>query len=247
MLLLNTLQRLLAAFVSTLFFAASVSATTITVPIEQANRVRGPLFLPIETGITSLNGQTLSLDFVFQDNLFVRLFSSTTKSFHLSAILTLHGKGTFDRTFGTGYTFGADGLPDSVIYTYSPGIGGSTDGVETFNYGLGYVFPLIDPETGYRTDVTYPFDIYGMHLDITLPEDSRFQVLDAHFVLYPSTNKWGEQVYAIGPHVPEAGGTLPLFAISFLIMLGFYRNNISASARPRAFSRYGISPAGTAS
>jgi hypothetical protein len=222
---MNIPQKLLLAFVGILLVGPSAWATPITVPLEQANRVRGPLFLPIETEITSLDGQTLSLNFVFPNDRFVRLFSSTTKSFHLSAMLTLRGEGTFKRAFGSGYTFGADGLPDSAIFTYPPGIAGFTNGTETFNYTLGYVFPLIDPATGYPRDVAYPFDIYGMHLDITLPRNGDFQVLGAQFVLYPLSSKAWEQVYAIGPHVPEGGGTLPLFAIGFLAVLGFQRKH----------------------
>ena len=222
MILMNTPQKLLLAFAAILLLGASAWATPITVPVEQANRVRGPLFLPIETGITSLDGQTLSLNFGFSNDLFVRLFSSTTKSFHLSATLTLHGEGKFARPFGSGYTFGANGLPDSPIFTYAPGIAGSTHGIETLSYSLGFVFPLIDPATG---GVAFPFDIYGMHLDITLPNNGHFQVLGAQFALFPPSSKSWEQVYAIGPHVPESGGTLPLFAIGLLAMLGFQRKH----------------------
>jgi len=224
MILMNTSQKLLLAFVSILLLGASAWATPITVPVEQANRVRGPLFLPIDTGIASLDGQTLSLNFVFPNDLFVRLFSSTTKSFHLSAMLTLQGEGQFARPFGSGYTFGANGLPDSSIFTYSPGIAGSTHGIETFSYSLGFVFPLIDP-AGPATGVAHPFDVYGMHLDITLPNNGAFQVLGAQFALFPPSSKSWEQVYAIGPHVPESGGTLPLFAIGLLAMLGFQRKH----------------------
>jgi len=136
--------------------------------------------------------------------------------------LTLHGEGKFARPFGSGYTFGANGLPDSPIFTYAPGIAGSTHGIETFSYSLGFVFPLIDPATG---GGAFPFDIYGMHLDITLPNNGHFQVLGAQFALFPPSSKSWEQVYAIGPHVPESGGTLPLFAIGLLAMLGFQRKH----------------------
>jgi hypothetical protein len=226
MILMNTPQKLSLAFVSILLLGTSAWATPITVPVEQANRVRGQLFLPIETGITSLDGQKLSLNFGFSDDLFVRLFSSTTKSFNLSAILTLRGEGTFDLAFGSGYTFGANGQPNSATFTYPPGIAGFTDGIETFSYSLGFVSPLIDPATGPRNHVAYPFDIYGMHLNITLPENGDFEVLGAQFVLGPppSSKAW-EQVYAIGPHVPESGGTLPLFAIGLFAMLGLQRKH----------------------
>ena len=213
------------AFAAILLLGTSAWATPITVPMEQSNHVRGPLFLPIETGITSLNSQTLSLSFVFSDDLFVRLFSRTTKSFDVSVLLTLRGEGTFDRTFGSGYTFGANGLPNSAIYRYPHGVAGSTNGIETFNYSLGFVFPLIEPVTD-DPNVTYPFDIYGMHLNITLPQNSNFQVLGGQFVLFPSSDKSWERVYAIGPHVPEGGGTLPLFAIALFATLGFYRKHV---------------------
>ena len=219
---MNTSQKLLPVLVGFLLLGTSARATPITVPLEQANRVRGPLFLPIETGITSLDGQTLSLNFVFPNDLFVRLFSSTTKSFHLSAMLTLHGEGKFKNAFGSGYTFGANGLPDSPIFTYPPGIAGSTHGIETFSYSLGFVFPLMEPATG----VAFPSDIYGMHLDITLPNNPAFQVLGAQFVLFPPSSKSWEQVYAIGPHVPDSGATLPLFIIGLLAMLGLYRKHV---------------------
>ena len=84
------------------------------------------------------------------------------------------------------------------------------------------MFPLIDPATGDPGDITYPFDIYGMHLDITLPQNSNFEVVGAQFVLFPPSNKPWEQVYAIGPHVPDGGGTLPLFAIGLLATLRLY-------------------------
>jgi hypothetical protein len=222
MILMNTLHKLLLAFVSVLLLGASAWATPITVPVEQANLVRGPLFLPIDAGIASLDGQTLSLDFVFSNDLFVRLFSSTTKNFTLSAMLTLQGDGKFARPFGSGFTFGANGLPNSAIFTYPSGIAGFTHGIETFSYSLGFVFPLMDPAT--QGDA-FPFDIYGMHLDITLPNNGAFQVLGGQFVLFPSSSKSWQQVYAIGPHVPESGGTLPLFAIGLLAMIGFQRKH----------------------
>ena len=180
-----------------------------------------PALLPIETGITSLNGQTLSLNFVFPNDLFVRLFSSTTKSFDLTATLTLQGDGTFDRTIGSGYTFGANGLRNSAIFTYPPGIAGSTNGIETFSYRLGFVFPL----TGPHDYLGHPFDIYGMHLNITLPLNGDFQVLGGRFVLFPASSKAWERIYAIGPHVPEGGWTLPLFAVGFLAVIGFQRKH----------------------
>jgi len=220
---MKTPQKLLLVLIGNFLLGTAAWGTPITVPLGQANRVHSPLFLPVEAGITSLNGQSLSLDFVFPNDLFVRLFPSTTKSFEVSALLTLHGEGTFDRTVGSGHTFGANGLPDSGTYTFPPGVAGSTNGIETFNYSLGFVFPLIDPVTGNATDPTNPFDIYGMHLDITLPQNSNFEVVGAQFVLFPpSSNKPWEQVYAIGPHVPDGGGTLPLFAIGLLATLRLY-------------------------
>ena len=157
---MNILQKLLLVLIGIFLLGTSAWATSIVVPLEQANRVSGQLFLPIETGITSLNGQTLSLNFVFPNDLFVRLFSSTTKSFDLSATLTLQGDGTFDSTVGSGYTFGAKGLRNSAIFTYPPGIAGHTNGIETFSgYRLGFVVPLTDSAAGHATDVAYPFDI----------------------------------------------------------------------------------------
>ena len=222
---MSTPQKLLLVLVGNFLLGTSAWATPITVPLEQANRVRGPLFLPIETGITSLNGQTLSLNFVFPNDLFVRLFSSTTKSFDLTATLTLQGDGAFDRTVGSGYTFGANGLRNSAIFTYLPGFAGSTNGIETFSYRLGFVFPLIEPAKSPHDDVADPFDIYGMHLNITLPQNGDFQVLGGRFVLFPASSKAWERIYAIGPHVPEGGGTVSLFAVGLLAVIGFQRKH----------------------
>jgi hypothetical protein len=79
-----------------------------------------------------------------------------------------------------------------------------------FRLALGGFFPLL-------ADGTFPPDIYGAHLDITLPNDSAFDVTGGEIGLFPNASqRWRDQ-FQIGD-VPDSGCTLFL-ALSAVVLL----------------------------
>jgi hypothetical protein len=89
---------------------------------------------------------------------------------------------------------------------------------EAFRLALGGFFPLLADETGRPAeDVLFPLDIYGAHLDITLPNDSAFDVTGGEIGLFPNASqRWRDQ-FQIGD-VPDSGCTLFL-ALSAVVLL----------------------------
>src|SRR5438067_1540792 len=147
-------------------------ATTITIDLGPPGRVTGEKIVSFsELNDLPLSGQTLSLDLVFSDNGFVRLFKSTNSTFLLLPMLDVFGAGTINNPTGSGYLFDQTGNPISSVTSFGGSV--TTDpGGEALRLALGGFFPLL-------ADGAFPPDIYGAHLDITLPNDSTFDVIGA--------------------------------------------------------------------
>jgi len=164
-------------------------ATTITINLGPPGRVTGEKIVSF-SGLNDLqlNGQTLSLDLVFSGNGFVRLFKSTSPTFLLLPMLDVFGAGTINDPTGSGYLFDETG------------------------------FPLLADETGRPAeDVPFPLDIYGAHLDITLPNGPAFDVTGGELGLFPNASqRWNNQ-FQIGD-VPDSGCTLFL-ALTAVVLL----------------------------
>jgi hypothetical protein len=88
---------------------------------------------------------------------------------------------------------------------------------ETFDFELGFSFPLFTDVNGtLRTDIAYPFNIYGFHLETTLPSSSDFTILGSNLFL----GSGGSNPFFIGPTIPENVNSFCILAFSF-VMLAF--------------------------
>jgi hypothetical protein len=185
-------------------------ATTITIDLGPAGRVTGEKTVNF-SGLNDLNfsGQTLSLDLVFSGNGFVRLFKSTSPSFLLLPMLDVFGAGTINDPTGSGYLFDEAGNPISSVTSFGGSV--TTDpGGEAFRLSLGGFFPLL-------AGGTFPPDIYGAHLDITLPNASAFNVTGGELGLFPNASQRWHNQFQIGD-VPDSGCALFLLFIAVVLL-----------------------------
>src|SRR5438552_9617489 len=187
-------------------------ATTITIDLGPPGRVTGEKIVSFsDLNDLPLSGQTLSLDLVFSGNSFVRLFKSTNSTFLLMPMLDVVGAGTINNPTGSGYLFDEAGNPISSVTSF----GGSVTtgpGGEAFRLSLAGFFPFLADQTG-----NFPLDIYGAHLDITLPNGPGFDVTGGEFGLFPNaSDRWHNQ-FQIGD-VPDSGSTL-LMILTAVVLL----------------------------
>jgi hypothetical protein len=196
-------------------------ATTITIDLGPPGRVTGEKTVSF-SGLNDLNfsGQTLSLDLVFSGNGFVRLFKTTSSTFLLLPMLDVFGAGTINNPTGSGYLFDKTGNPISSVTSFGGSV--TTDpGGEAFRLSLGGFFPLLADETGRPAgDVPFPLDIYGAHLDITLPNGSAFDVTGGELGLFPNASQLWHDHFQVGD-VPDSGCTLLLALIAIALLFSF--------------------------
>ena len=188
--------------------------TTITIDLGPAGRVTGGKIVSF-SGLNDLqlNGQTLSLDLVFSDNGFVRLFKSTNSTFLLLPMLEVFGAGTINNPTGGGYLFDKAGNPISSVTSFGGSV--TTDpGGEAFRLALGGFYPLLAEGTG------GPPDIYGAHLDITMPNGSGFQVTGGELGMFPNASQSWHNQFQIGD-VADSGGTLLLGFVALVLLFTF--------------------------
>src|SRR6184192_24302 len=165
-------------------------ATTITIDLGPPGRVTGEKIVSFsDLNDLPLSGQTLSLDLVFSGNSFVRLFKSTNSTFLLLPMLDVFGAGTINNPTGSGYLFDQAGNPISSVTSFGGSVTADSGG-EAFRLALGGFFPLLADETGRPAeDVPFPLDIYGAHLDITMPNGSAFDVTGGELGFFPNASQ----------------------------------------------------------
>jgi len=167
---------------------------------------------------THLGGQSISLDVSFLNNEFVRIFSVTSWTFDASIKLQTNGSGLLGFLDGTGYLVDING---NAIPGY--GITGSASGSDG-SLILGF-FPLLKDKDGtHNTDLLRPFDFYGIHYDLILPnvnDPSIIFVTTGQFTLFSDPGG----PFGIGPGlpadiVPDSGSTLFLLGTALLLIVG---------------------------
>jgi hypothetical protein len=188
-------------------------ATTITIDLGPPSLVTGEKMVSFnDLNDLQLGGQTLSLDLVFSANSFVRLFKSTSPTFLLLPMLDVFGAGTINNPTGDGYLFDVAGNPISSVTSFGGPV--TTDpGGEAFRLALGGFFPLL-------ADGAFPPDIYGAHLDLTLPNGSAFDVTGGELGLFPNASQRWHNQFQIGD-VPDSGGTLFLALVAVVLLFNF--------------------------
>ena len=191
-------------------------ATEIDIGPPQ-KKVVGDYFSPWgDSEIDELDGQTLSIDFTFANNASVRVLKTTNKGFYVEPFLLLHGSGSITDPIGSGYTIDANGNRNSIVWNYGGGLLYNIDD-ETFAYGLGFLRPMLNEDGTRRVDT---LNLYGLHIEFTLP-DSYFEIVGDGFLMSPQGwNQWNNY-FQIGP-VPDTGNTFTLFTLS-LVLIWKYR------------------------
>jgi hypothetical protein len=156
----------------------------------------------------------LSLDFSFANNQFVRLFTVTT-SFDAALALETNGSGLVGFLKGTGYLISGQGnalhAPETLGRSSSES---------------GEMFVSLFPPA----NLPRPTDFFGVHYDLTFPDNSSVDVTGGKFRLVIS----GGGPFGIGPGiradiVPDIGDTLCLFSIG-LGALGVLRSRMAVTA-----------------
>jgi len=201
---------------------AALNATSIGISLGETRTTPtfGTAFNQLDG--QSLNGQTLSLDFVFTDN-FVRFLPpgslpQTGTDFDISVYIATNASlppGEFvGFATGTGFIFDQAGR---ALET-PKALGSFVDSAGGIGLGL---FPFFADETGrIGDDVARDASFYGFHMDITLPNNPQFQVTDAGLGLFGGNLLWTDRPgeFAIGPHVADTGSTLVLLACALLVL-----------------------------
>lgn len=198
-----------------MLLCGTARATTIQLNLGGSNdRVHDQLITPFGSGITTLAGQTVSIDFTFSGDSFIHLYGNTSPLFSVQPMLQLSGTGTILDVVGQAYTFDSLHQQNSPLWNFG---GGSVTGDGTFNFGLGYIFPLLN-EDGTRRSQGGPLDFYGAHFEFVLPDAPGFEILGAQFDLFANGTD-----FAVGPHVPDSGSTFALLALGLSGLWVAYR------------------------
>ncbi len=157
----------------------------------------------------ALNGQLLSLNFVFTHN-FVRLippgnFSHTGEDFDIALSLDTNANGLPGFASGGGFIFDQAGNPLQPRER----LGSAASDTGAIFLGL---FPLFD---GAPANARF----YGFHMDITLPNNPGFEITGEDLQLLGGHIQGVVQgQFGIGPHVADNGSTLALFAFALLAL-----------------------------
>ena len=217
-----------------LFGTSSAQAVSIGIDLGPARVVTGANPTTGKISFSGLNNTvvngSVSVDFLFTNNEFVRLFTATQPSFEASLNLQTNGSSFLGFLNGTGY------LIDSQGHAI-PGFG-ITGGASGNDGSLGIdLLPLLKDTDGTPNDqLQRPLDFYGVHFDFTFPSNPSLHVTGGQFSL-GATGVFTP--FAIGPGsipadittVPDAGNTALLLGIAFIALVGLKGRNATANSR----------------
>ncbi len=209
-----TLALLLAA-------VGPIRATSIGIDLGPSRVLSGTDPETDKINFGGLNGTplvgSLSVDFLFTNNEFVRLFTQTQPQFDALITLQTNGSGLMGFLGGTGYLIDAKGNAISGF-----GVTGSASGDDgSLSIGL---FPLEKDVDGTPDDqFSGPLDFYGVHFNFTLPGDPSFMITGGEFAL---ADNGIFTPFAIGPgdipqdivDVPDTGSTALLLSLGLIGM-----------------------------
>jgi len=178
----------LLAFLQALTSVEVARATTIQINLGPSPA----LSTSVATSFTDLNGtalsgQNLSLDFIFSGPQFVRLFS-VTSAFEVSVKLQTNSPGFVGFLDGTGFLRDQFGNPLQPAQD----LGSASSG--------GLMFAGLFPLFSGSGAPDRPFDFFAVHFDLTLPNNSSFEITGSEFDL--SNDGFGGP-FGVGPGVPK--------------------------------------------
>jgi hypothetical protein len=189
-------------------------ATTIQISLGPPGTLSTDQVVPFtDVNGTSLSSQNLSLDFVFSGNEFVRLFSVTT-NFEVSVRLQTNSPGIPGFLSGTGFL--SDQLGNPLHSPLDLGTPSFSDGSM-----IAGLFPLF-PGSGAPNR---PFDFFSVHFDLTLPNNSSFQITGGEFDVsaFASSGPFGVGPGVPNDIVPDSGSTVFVFSIASLALFALRR------------------------
>ncbi len=208
----NSVTMLCAAIVFVTFSTpTSVQATTIAIDLGTSPNITshvGDTFTDLNG--TPILGQTMSLDFMFTNGNFVRLFTVTQPLFDVSLQLRTSGVGSVGLLTGTGYLL--DKFNFGFLTPQELGSASSDDA--SMFVGL---FPLLSGQ------LESPSDFYGIHLDLIFPINPSVSITEGQFDLIASGLN-NDDRFGIGPGVPsdivpDSGGTILLLGASMAALV----------------------------
>ena len=134
-------------------------------------------------------GQNIDIDFSFEDSQFIRLFTATNNSFQINVFFRINNAPLGALNFaGNGF------LTDNHGAELGPAVTLEASSVTRHFHQVG-VDLLLRPLT---SDVV-PVDVFGFHLDLTLPNCPGFGFGDGP----PGGVTFAADVFGIGPGVPR--------------------------------------------
>jgi hypothetical protein len=208
-------RALIFAAVAVLLLARGEKSQAVAIPINLGSSgFSFDISFPFnDLNGTSLAGQNLSVDFIFTNPAFVRLFTVTT-DFGAAVRLDTNGSDVGFLT-GTGFLIDAQG---NALHTAEKL--GSASSSST-------MFASLFPPAGLQR----PVDFFGVHYDLMFPNNPGVDVTGGQFRLF---TRGAGGPFGIGPDVPadlvpDIGGTLLLFGIG-LGALGVLRSRMATAA-----------------
>ena len=179
-------------------------ATPIPIDLGSTGVILGSHTVDLVAPNVQFQGQTIAMDFSFQNGQFIRLFTAT-KSFQIDTLLRINNAPLLPPLNFTGSGFLEDNqggaLGPTITLQASPVTDlGSQTGVDL----------LLRPVASNAV----PADAYGFHLDLTLPDSPGFGFGDGGGVTFDGN------VFGIGPDdiprdiVPDLGSTALLLTIA---------------------------------
>jgi len=171
---------------------------------------------------TPIFGETISVDFYFANNGFVRIFTKTAPLFDVLVNLDTNGSGLLGYLHGSGYLIDAQG---NAIPGF--GVTGSASG-DDGSLGIG-LFPLLKDDSGTpNQNLARPLDFYGVHYDLTLPMANSWVEVTGGQILLADNGIFTP--FAIGPGriprdiVPDSGSTFMLLVLGFGLVIAARRS-----------------------
>jgi len=204
-------KNVIVAAVASLFVAPLAFATAIPIQVDlgPTGVVFGSRTVDLPAPNVQFQGQNIVFDFSFRNGEFIRLFTAT-KSFQMDAFFRINNAPLPPLNFaGSGY------LTDNLGGQLGPAVSLQAFPVTDLVSEVGVDF-LLRP----LTSNAVPADVYGIHLDLTLPDSPGFG-----FGIGPFGGvTFDGNVFGIGPGVPhdivpDQGSTLLLLSLASLTLI----------------------------
>jgi len=206
-------KNVIAAAAASLFVAPLAFATPIPIQVDlgPTGVVYGSRIADLPAPNVQFQGQNVVFDFSFQNGEFIRLFTATKNSFQMDALFRINNAPLLPPLNFTGSGYLTDNLGGQI----GPAVSLVALPVTDLFHEIGVDF-LLRP----LTSNAVPADVYGIHLDLTLPNSPGFGFGSGP----PGGITFAGNVFGIGPDpdlprdiVPDQGsGTLLLLSIGLL-------------------------------